>query len=507
MRRVREIAYMLLTAVLLTVSALTPMETKAGESEILLDAESLVTSDWHNPEGDVVVEEGKLIFSTDSTDYTRFIAKSPAKLEEKAAALVTLAATFEFDKLPQDKSFILGFGLSGIESVSGEAGNIEVVFSNNGGVKLSVIAYNDEGNPETLVSPKNCGFSLGKKAKVYVKISTDSQMTISVNNQEICSISLPVSGEGRVGFLQTGECSVVVSDVELKHYEYSSPENTNISEDFETGAMDVSKLTARMIYAAVNHPTGQVVQEYNGSQVLMHINTGAAYVGTLYKYSNFEMTFDVPYLNLKREFNDDGSIQKVAFGKLAVALGGERADWDGIRYDLAAETVVFEPGVVYSYSNRENCSADMAKNPFAGEGKPFSVKVTMIDGILSVGMKWLEEKSFNTVLEYKIKGGTPTGHLHIWAPQGANFAIDNLKITNLDKGANLIETEYKSGKLQVPESKAPEALERVYAETDGAKFSWYLLIPISAVAGGGVLGITALTTRKKKNKEAITDEQ
>ena len=131
MKRGKRIASVLLAAALLSVSALAPMEIKAGSSEILLDGETLSTSAWTNPEKDVVVEEQKLVFPEESTDYTRFIAKSPVKMEELSSILVSMSATVKFNKLPQGKSFILAFGLSSIESIAGEACNIEVAFTND----------------------------------------------------------------------------------------------------------------------------------------------------------------------------------------------------------------------------------------------------------------------------------------------------------------------------------------------------------------------------------------
>ena len=507
MRRGKRIASVLLTAVLMTVSALTPMEIKAGNSEILLDGETLATSDWNNPEGDVVVEEEKLIFPEESTDYTRFIAKSPAKIEELSSTLVTLSATVEFNKLPQGKSFILAFGMSSIESTVGEAGNIEVAFTNNGGIKVGITVYNEDGTAQVIAAPKSSGVSLNKAANIKAEITTDKKIQVTVNNSTVCSGTLPVSGEGRFGFLQTGGCVAVISNVALVHYEYSRPENTNISEDFEDGAMDISKLTAKMLWPALGAPMGQYITEYNGSQVLMYVNTGCAYIGTMYQYSNFEMTFDVPYVGVMKEYNEDGSLKKVGFDKLLVTLGGEKADWDSSKWELSAETVVLENGTVYSNSNKETCSATLTKNPFA-EGKPFSMQVKMVDSIMTIGMKWLEEDTFQTVLQYRLKGGTPTGHLHIWAPQAANFAIDNLKITNLDEGAKIIETKYVSGKIEVPEGKAPEKLERVYVDKKQEESSWYLLIPVTAGAGASALVITALLTRrKKKESEAMKNAE
>ena len=502
MKRGKRIAYVLLAAALLSVTALTPMETKAGNSEILLDGETLTTSEWTNPERDVVIEEQKLIFSEESTEYTRFIAKTPVKLEELSSALMTLSATIQFSKLPQGKSFILAYGLSSIESMAGEAGNIEVAFTNNGGIKVGITLYDEDGTAEVIVEPKVCGISLNKAANIKAVITTDRKIQLTVNGSTVCLGTLPVSGEGRFGFLQTGGCAAEISNIELVHYEYERPENTNISEDFEDGAMDVSKLTAKMLWTALGAPMGQYVTEHNGSHVLMHVNTGCAYIGTLYQYSNFEMTFDVPYVGVQKEYKEDGTAVKLGFSKLMVTLGAEKADWETSNWDLSSEIVVLEEGTVYSYNSREVNYVALDKNPFA-EGKPFSMQVKMVDSLMTIGMKWLDEENFQTVLQYKLRGGTPTGHLHIWAPTAANFAIDNLKITNLDENPKNIETEYVSGKIEIPEDNVPEELERVYADKKQEGPKWYLLIPVTAGAGVSALVITALLLRgKKKESEA-----
>ncbi len=507
MKRGKRIASVLLTATLLSVLALTPMETKAGSSEFVLDAESLSTSDWNNPEGDVVVEDGKLIFSKESSDYTRFIAKTPIKAEERSNLLVKLSANVNFNQLPQGKSFILAFGMSSIESTSGEVGNIEVTFTNNGEIKAGITIYGEDGTPEVIVAPKSSGIAMNRTATVKVEITTDKNIQVSVNNKTVCAGTLPISGEGRFGFLQTGECGVTISDITVTHYQYETPQNTNVLEDFEKGEIDTSKLTAKMLWSAVSYPMGQVVQDYEGNQVLMHVNTGCAYIGTVYMYSNFEMTFDVPYLKLTKDYKEDGRLESAGFDKLIVSIGGERAEWDGGQWSMSAEAFTLENGTIYSNSNKETCSANLAKNPFE-KGKPFSMQVKMVDSIMTIGMKWLEEESFQTVLQYKLKGGTPNGYIHIWAPQAANFAIDNLKITNLDEGADLIETEYVGGKIKVPEGNAPEKMERVYAEKKNEGLKWYWLIPVTAGTGISALMITALLTRsKKKESEATKNEQ
>ena len=483
---------------------LSPLKTEAGVSQIILDASSQSSNSWNNVEGDVTVEEGKVIFPNESTKYTRYISKSAVKKDEDFEILATMSADMKLTKLPSGESFIWAFGLSGIESEQGDAGNIEVAFANNGGIKVGISVYGDDGTPEVIAAQNSCGFGLNQTVAVQVQIRTDGNIILTVGGRQVCSGVLPINGEGRVGFLQTGGCGAELNNLKLVHYQYDRPENTNVEEDFEKGGLDVSKLTAKMIGGT----GGQNLEERDGGHVLMFHNTDIAYLGTLYKYSNFEMTFDVPYLQVKDSYNENGSLEAAAFKSLMVAFGSEQADWDGADWQKAADAVVFQNGQVYSNNYPEKYTNVLKKNPFAEDGRTFSVKVSVVDGTVTVAIKWLEEEAYDTVLTYSLNGSTPTGYVHIWSPRSANFAIDNFKITNLDTKPNLIEPEYKSGNLQITESTKPEEVKRVYADSKDTDNTWYLLIPTTVVVCGIARAVTSLAVRgKKKGKEMPKNEK
>ena len=88
MKRGKRIAYALLAATLLCVFTLSPMQADAGVSESILDSSSLEGSNWSNPEEDVVVTEGTLVFPNESTEYTRYISKMSAQIDETFSDLV-----------------------------------------------------------------------------------------------------------------------------------------------------------------------------------------------------------------------------------------------------------------------------------------------------------------------------------------------------------------------------------------------------------------------------------
>ena len=509
MKKGKRIAYAMLAVALLSVFTLSPMKSEAGVGESVLDSSSLEGSNWSNPEEDVVVNEGILTFPNESTEYTRFISKMSAQVDETFSDLVKMSADVKFNQLPGGKSFILAFGLSGIEALPGEANNVEVAFTNNSGIKVGITAYDEDGNAVSVASPKSCGMSVKKSGAVKIELTTDSQIKVSVNGNTVVSGKLPVSGEGRVGFMQTGECGVEVSNLEVTHYVYDRPENANIYEDFEQGAMDVSVLTARALDVYGLSPRGQAVEEHNNSQVLRFQNTGVAYVGTLYKYSNFEMSFDVPLIEVETEYHEDGRLKKPGQSEFAVAFGGEQSDWDIAGWSSASEAIVFDTNSAYSFNNAETFKYEYAQEYFTKNNGGFSVKISVVDGYVTIGMKWMDEAEYQKVLSYKLTGGTPNGYIHIWSTSVGQFAIDNLKIENLDDSPNTIKTEFKSGKWVKPDDATYQPLKRTYAEVDDSRnVSWYMLLPVTASVGVTALIITALIVYgKNKTKRGATEDE
>lgn len=511
MRRERRLRCVLLALIMLVFSFFPALKTEAGIKVTVLDESSLESSKWSNPEEDVLVENGAIVFSEQSTGYSRFISKMAVKRDERFSVLMSLSASLEFSKLPQGKSFIMAFGLSGIEACQGDAGNVEVAFADNGNLQVGITVFDEQNDAIVVAEPKNCGISRNSRAKVKVEIHSDGMLRVYVNGKMVCSGKLPVTGEGRIGFMQTGECGVRISDLDVRFYQYERPENTNISEDFEKGTLDTSKLTAKTIGFSSCYPSGQVIEEYNGSQVLKFQNLYVAYVGTVYPYSNFEMSFDIPYIRTAYEINEDGSLREESQSDFVVSIGAEAANFDSVHgWQSAAESLIFDSSGVRSYNYPKEYKGELARNPFV-ESRPVTVKVSVIDSLVTVGIKWTEEKTFQTILTYTLKGEMPTGYVQIWSRDRANFAIDNLRIENLDEEPNVIETEFTSGEMIKPEDATYEAMERIYQEVelDEEKTTWncwYLLIPATLVVGGVTLAVFASVCKKAK-KEVTANEE
>ena len=153
----------------------------------------------------------------------------------------------------------------------------------------------------------------------------------------------------------------------------------------------------------------------------------------------------------------------------------------------------------FLYSNPENAS------------KGYSVKVTMINNVVTIYLKWLNDKEYFEVGHIgKEDGVTPSGFVQLYSGSNTNIILDNLKITNLDAKPNLVEVEYKSNrfldKLKDFEY-TPEKPVYMDAEDTAEKagFNFYL-ITLAAVAVG-VLGVATvfvvMVIKKKKANKAV----
>ena len=129
-------------------------------SDFLADSGEVNLTEWHVGDENIYVKDNKLMIpAASSTDQTKFISKSVVKKSTAVDTLITASAAMRITQLPEGEQFILAFGLANIEAESGENGNVEIVFANNGGIVCSVIAYSDD-EAITLVDKAKCGISV-----------------------------------------------------------------------------------------------------------------------------------------------------------------------------------------------------------------------------------------------------------------------------------------------------------------------------------------------------------
>lgn len=492
---------------------------EAGSSDVVLDKssfeEKIDFSRWNNTDENVTSENGMLLFSEESNSATGLIAKTIAKNTGYHENIVSMKSVMDLSKVPDGESFVLGFGLSSVEATTGEAGNVEVHFRNDGGITVLIKEFDEDGNEAELLSPVRLSSPANVTAEIV--ITAKQQVALKVNGKQLCDATLTVDGEGRVGFLQTGGCAVTVKDVEIISHKYDRPENTNISEDFEQGTINVNTLTAKMVTLMRDYtPFGMRVTEVDGNHVMQIQNAAATYLGTLHKYSNFEITFDVKDLVRKASLDEEGNITLPKSEVFGVSFGDEAPDYDDHGYLTSVDMVVFSAGSnVYSLNHGNVTVATDKGYNFYDEDceRDFTVRVSVMDGMVTTSLKWIDETEFTEIMSYRVSRENPLGYVHIWTSGQYNtMNIDNLTIENKDQDANLIDVEYKSALWEKPEDFKYEKITAVYREDAGEtsrsmEFNVYWVIPIVACLCVVSFAIVVVITNQKKKKEGVADEQ
>lgn len=508
--RLRKISMFLLALMIVWgASSMTMPSVEAGKKVTMVDQTTYGDATyWYCPGGDVLTDNNVLTFTENSREYTKFISRFSVKADSYYPEFVTMNASIKLQSITEGERFILAFGLQGLEPSVEDEGNVEIFFTNDNGIKVGIYAYEKSETPTTVCEPTACGVVLNKTTEVQVSLSADKTIKLSVDGKEICSKTMPLTGEGSIGFLQTGYCAATISKLNITSYAYERPENTNVSEDFEKGTLDISKLylssTKDVGLYTLNKPARLTVEEYEGNQVLMFVGTMGYYMTTTYPYSNFEMTFDVPYMPDPSNLKEGETAATAYFESFGLCFGIPTMTDLDYWHTEAADAIHFGKYDKVMSWKMKGFDAVMDKYCYYSDFKPFSVKLSVVDGEVNVGMKWVEEEKFQTIGSYTIPTGSPTGYIRFWVPDGGSVGIDNVKITNLDESPNLIETEYKSGKATV-EDAVYEPFERVYASTETAgegvqQFSYYWILAIVAVVGAGMLIVSAVVSKKGKSK-------
>lgn len=459
-------------------------------TDILTQTGEFNSSDWFVPNDDLIFKDNSLNFNEEGNEETRLITKTIANKDDSFENLVKVDARVIISNIPQGQSFILAAGLSSIDALYSEEGNLEIHIKNDSGLSVNVVAFKEAGKPTAVTSGVKYGAPLNSVADISFVISNRGILKVSVNGRNLITASLPFIPEGRIGLLQTDKCNVSVSKLTMTSYSYDRPENANVKEDFESGYIDANAFTSKKI-TNPRVPSGIQVEEYNGSKVLMFRNAGIGYFGTTYSYSNFEISFDVPYILREYIYDDEGNQMQIPSGEYGVSFGDIAADVSGQDYQQSTDLILFTGSAANGWFSGWKAPFDEKSfyKPETNEG--YSVKITVVDGNLTLYMKGLKDTAWQEMAKHSYSNNK-VGPIKIWSTRDTNIAFDNISVSNLDSDANLIENKYRSGKIeQADYVYSPQ--KNVFRESEKTEksFNWSFIIVYSAI-GAAVICISGI---------------
>ena len=507
MKAIKKIALLLIALSVIIPAVPAQAGTVEKDTSLLVDGQ-LNSTDWFDAEDSTYAEDGQLILQADEYTNTRVISKIIAQEDTAYKTMFAASAKLKITEIPENSKFIFAMGLDSIEAFSEEPGNVEVQITNNGTLQLCVVTYDENGDAKVVAEPKNLGVKLGSEFTLAVTATTDRQLSVAVNKKTVARLSNVDGLTGRIGFLQTGTCGAKISECNANFTQYDRPENPNISEDFETEVFNKNWFTTNFI-SSVRYPAYVAVENLDGNNVLMYHNAKLTYFGTKYTYSNFELTFDVPYYLRNQAKDENGNMVASPTMEFVVSLGDDAMNFNDYGYATSTEAIRFTKDTVHGMNHApEKFRAQYGNkgyfDPASNDG--FSVLIRMVDGRLEVGTKALNKEKFDIIARADYEDFR-VGYIKIWSVNEGNFAIDNFKLINLDSDANLVDAGFKGATITQadfdyqPAELVFRPVEQAEPETSN---KWMPVIITAGVCVAAVLGssVVASCLKKKRQKEA-----
>lgn len=413
----------------------------------------------------------------------------------------TLQTTLGVKQMSGEKRFGVGFGIERQRYVIGDVNTSFVYVTKSGdGYVAGVCSYDADGNKTELVaSPVALE---GSEWKFEIIGSYPKNVTVKIDGNVLYEGQVTADGvSGYFGFLETGDTDEnnysegYISALTVDNDYYDVPQNVNINDDFEDESINSAVWN---LYN--NGPYLKGVAE--GEGMLKFIDSNQSTVTTKYKYSNFEMEWDIPFVQKNAIYNADGSLKTAACSWFGVMCGIQTDDYAAVTTpdriisnykahflsfkseytmtgdSLGGTTVLFGPT-----TGRKGYTLPAAYDLWDAdnEGRVMNVAFTCIDGVYNLDLKWADETEYYHVFTetYEMLTGYISlvgyGSGQSYSTSKANFAYDNVKITNRDykgnvlsgiekESQNLIEDE---GDYGYADSKSPAQLLKDETDFDG----------------------------------------
>ena len=465
---------------------------KAGSSEVYIvsstsiDATSINSGDF-SITGKVAAENGKAKFNALS-EKEKLTTKTKAfNLKEYGVkTLLDLSSTLNFSSFAENGNFSIAFGLNSLRSETGAEDSFAVNVSYDSGKKkfsVGVSEYTASGE-NAVYSPMIIGaMQINRDVVFKVYVDTDRNLTVSVKpagasaeTKLVSECKLSVNPEGFISYISNGRNEITLSDPAILVYNYDAPETIDYTETFDNNGYNSNVFYSASTASPIT-PSSLSVE--NGA--LRFKNTAAAYISTRYKYSNFELSFDITDMARTATFDDNGNVVSLINSWFGIAFGVNSIDETPdttTRYSTWLQLGRVVPGVenfvkpanvhymLWDNNGNWNNVTDPQYmtdfNPWSTkyDGEVINVKFAVTDGLVELFMKIDGDPDWGEPYFTYDFGKVKTGYVRIFTAGNTgietkgieyndvgNFTIDNLSIKDTDheNAKTLLPTpEYKS---------------------------------------------------------------
>ena len=191
----------------------------------------------------------------------------------------------------------------------------------------------------------------------------------------------------------------------------------------------------------------------------MKFDVLSSFISTVYRYSNFEFSFDITDAQREDVYDDNGNLVKPKVDKdawIGVSFGCEENKGVFDNHARGSTLLTLNPTSgeisLYEQLSRKKLIAspevyrtdDMKILLPGNQGKIYNFKVSLINGRLTVKYKLSTDENYpETYLADMDLGYTPYGSVALMAYSFAGYTIDNVKIVNKDFAPVNVEIKYE----------------------------------------------------------------
>lgn len=465
---------------------------KAGSSEVYIasstsiDDTSINSGDFLTT-GKVAAENGKAKFNTLS-EKEKLTTKTKAfNLKEYGVTtLLDFSSTLNFSSFAENGNFSMAFGLNNLKNETGAEDSFAVKVNYDSASKkfsIGVSEYTKDGEISAYAPTVIGAIKINRDVTFKVFVDTDCNLTVSVlptgassETKLVSGYGLNVNPEGYISYISSGRNEITLSDPQILVYKYDAPETIDYTETF-----DKNGYNSNVFYSAstASPITPSSLSVENGA--LRFKNTAAAYISTRYKYSNFELSFDITDMARTATFDDNGNVVSLINSWFGIAFGVNSIDEapdTTTRYSTWLQLGRVVPGVenfvkpanvhylLWDNNGNWNNVTDPQYmtdfNPWGTkyDGEVINVKFAVTDGLVELFMKTDGDPDWGEPYFTYDFGKVKTGYVRIFTAGNTgietkgieyndvgNFTIDNLSIKDTDheNAKTLLPTpEYKS---------------------------------------------------------------
>lgn len=465
---------------------------KAGSSEVYIASSTSIDDTSVNSgdflaTGKVAAENGKAKFNTLS-EKEKLTTKTKAfNLKEYGVTtLLDFSSRLNFSSFAENGNFSMAFGLNNLKNETGAEDSFAVKVNYDSASKkfsIGVSEYTKYGEISVYAPTVIGAIKINRDVTFKVFVDTDCNLTVSVlptgassETKLVSRYGLNVNPEGYISYISSGRNEITLSDPQILVYEYDAPETIDYTETF-----DKNGYNSNVFYSAstASPITPSSLSVENGA--LRFKNTAAAYISTRYKYSNFELSFDITDMARTATFDDNGNVVSLINSWFGIAFGVNSIDEapdTTTRYSTWLQLGRVVPGVenfvkpanvhylLWDNNGNWNNVTDPQYmtdfNPWSTkyDGEVINVKFAVTDGLVELFMKIDGDPDWGGPYFTYDFGKVKTGYVRIFTAGNTgietkgieyndvgNFTIDNLSIKDTDheNAKTLLPTpEYKS---------------------------------------------------------------